>query len=189
MAMPLIFLIASGLCAEITSPLPGGAVDAVRKKSREEQWEDIAALVEKTHDNATRSGPVAIYDVYDQPKLPSRIFIVAQPTGKQLVESLLEGTLEPGWKNSGKYWILDQKEAVKKIARALKKKDPAEIEKIKENIERELGPSLFMVYRVHKGPQAKAAPGAPPESDMPSIPAGGEPGQTPAPKPPPAPKP
>jgi hypothetical protein len=142
-------LLASLACAEITTPIKDmSGAPAEPEKTVKEHWSDLADAIETAHRDKKQVGVVVIYDLHTDAKLPPFIFITSRPLYQTVVIGFLNAIFGKEWRTSGKYWVLDKDEAVRKIAKAMKAKDDSEVKVIRSKIEEELGLGMFMVYRV-----------------------------------------
>jgi hypothetical protein len=112
-----------------------------------ERWSDLYAAMDRAQ-NKIQRGAVVVYSLHTDAKIPPHVFITSSPLYKTVVTGLLNGLYGDDWKKTGNYWILDKDEAVRKIAKAMGAKEKEEVAEIRDKIESELGPAMFMVYRV-----------------------------------------
>ncbi len=117
-------------------------------KSVADKWDDLYKAIEAHKQKNFGLFPVMIYSLQGQAKLPSFIFICTNDIYRKVVEGVLEAVLEPGWRDSGEYWITSKKAASGQIAKALgaagRRKD------IGGMIDADLSGGGILVYRYHR---------------------------------------
>lgn len=158
-ALAFVFVLAS---AEVTLPPKGSnsekATTAQPEPTMAHRWAAVYQVLDEFKKKNTGFGPVAVYDVYGETRLPSRLVIVREAGMKTVVTGLLRALSGDDWQKDA--WVLDRREAVREMAKALKTKDKEDLAEFRKKIDAELGPSVVLVYRIHReaAPEEEPAP-------------------------------